>query len=164
MSPSPPSLTQIIASCEPPGDPAVNWLPMEASSSKIVVRQTFLDRSREVAARVTIQCLDASGVEDPLSTTAGRIAERSIGDLPGSYRGATGRHGGEQARRTSPDSQWKVTGDHGEASDSGWQQQGPSSGPCRPALSAAQVASGLSGSAMFVNGAAMQVSAGRVFI
>ena len=35
-----------------------NWLPMQADSSMLLVRQTFLDRGAESAARLTIACLD----------------------------------------------------------------------------------------------------------
>ncbi len=35
-----------------------NWLPMQADSSMLLVRQTFLDRGAESPARLTIECLD----------------------------------------------------------------------------------------------------------
>ncbi len=100
---------QIIASVSPPRDPSVNWLRMEASTSKLVVRQTFLDRSQETAASLSIVCLGAA---------------ESAG-------------GSSHVPLISREDEAKTLG-------------------MRPPLTPADVASGLSGSAMFVNGAAMQ--------
>ena len=35
-----------------------NWLPMESSTNLLVVRQTFLDKEKEVPAIINIKCLD----------------------------------------------------------------------------------------------------------
>ncbi|MCX7056334.1 MAG: DUF1214 domain-containing protein [Proteobacteria bacterium] len=44
-----------------------NWLPMAADSSMLLVRNTFLDRTREVAASMTIECIGAPPKPAPLS-------------------------------------------------------------------------------------------------
>lgn len=36
-----------------------NWVPLADDSSMLIVRQTFIDRSKETRADVTIECLDA---------------------------------------------------------------------------------------------------------
>jgi hypothetical protein len=49
---------ELVASCEEhPG----NWLPMKPETTALIVRQTFLDRSREEAARMRIECLNPEG-------------------------------------------------------------------------------------------------------
>jgi hypothetical protein len=54
---------EIIASQdEQPG----NWLKMSPDTSQILVRQTFLDRSRETPVEVEIECLDSEGPPPPL--------------------------------------------------------------------------------------------------
>jgi hypothetical protein len=44
-----------------------NWLPSAPDSSLLIVRQTFLDRPREVPASVTIERIDGPGAPRPLS-------------------------------------------------------------------------------------------------
>jgi hypothetical protein len=44
-----------------------NWLAMEADSSMLLVRQTFLDRPREIPAAVTIERIGAPAHPEPLS-------------------------------------------------------------------------------------------------
>jgi hypothetical protein len=44
-----------------------NWLPMEADSSMLIVRNTFLDRSREIPASMIIERLGGPSKPDPLS-------------------------------------------------------------------------------------------------
>lgn len=54
---------ELIASTRPhPG----NWLKMADDTSMLLLRQTFLDRSRETPAQVDIECLDADGTPPPL--------------------------------------------------------------------------------------------------
>jgi len=45
---------------------AGNWLPLEADSSMLIVRQTFFDKSQEVPAEVQIEALDSPGHPAPL--------------------------------------------------------------------------------------------------
>lgn len=47
-----------------------NWLPLAADSSMLIVRQTFLDRRREIPARVSIECLNGPARPAPLSAAA----------------------------------------------------------------------------------------------
>ena len=44
-----------------------NWLPMTEETGTLVVRQTFLDRTTEVPAALTIECLDADATPQPLT-------------------------------------------------------------------------------------------------
>ena len=43
-----------------------NWLRLARDTSQILLRQTFLDRSRETPVEVSIECLDAKGPPPPL--------------------------------------------------------------------------------------------------
>ncbi|KAG1666302.1 hypothetical protein FOA52_004783 [Chlamydomonas sp. UWO 241] len=52
---SPYASIEIIVSCEPPADTNANWLRMEPDSTRLVVRQTFLDRSTEAPAQLRIE-------------------------------------------------------------------------------------------------------------
>ncbi len=61
---------EIILSREPRG---LNWLKTDAQTSLVMVRQTFLDRYREVAAEVTIENLD--GRKHPQPVTPALIDE-----------------------------------------------------------------------------------------
>lgn len=55
---------ELILSATPkPG----NWLPMKADSRMLIVRQTFLDRSTEQPAEMTIECLNGASQPSPLS-------------------------------------------------------------------------------------------------
>jgi len=55
---------EIILSATPkPG----NWLPMEADSQSLLIRQTFMDRAREVAAEITIARADTGATPEPLT-------------------------------------------------------------------------------------------------
>ena len=47
-----------------------NWLKMTAETGIVIVRQTFLDRFREVPAEITISNLDGRTVPEPLSPEA----------------------------------------------------------------------------------------------
>ncbi len=47
-----------------------NWLPLEADSSMVIVRQTFLDRSAEVAAQLAIERIGAPAAPAPLNAQA----------------------------------------------------------------------------------------------
>jgi hypothetical protein len=49
-----------------------NWLPLAPDSSMLLVRQTFLDRAREVPATLSIECLGRPKYPAPLS--AARLA------------------------------------------------------------------------------------------
>lgn len=55
---------EILVSREPaPG----NWLPLAEDSSMLLVRQTFLDRAKEIPASVTIEAVDGPAHPAPLS-------------------------------------------------------------------------------------------------
>lgn len=55
---------EIIASVkEQPG----NWLRLAPDTSMILLRQTFLDRSKETPVEVEIECLDSEGTPPPLN-------------------------------------------------------------------------------------------------
>jgi len=59
-----------------------NWLPLAADSTSIVIRQTYLDRTREEPGRWHIECLDDPPVARPLDpeflVTALRRATRAV--------------------------------------------------------------------------------------
>ena len=58
MEINPDGTFEILVSCEKkPG----NWLPMKPDTNSIVVRQTFKDRKKEVAAKLKIECLNPDG-------------------------------------------------------------------------------------------------------
>ncbi|HLS82992.1 MAG TPA: DUF1214 domain-containing protein [Steroidobacter sp.] len=61
-----------------------NWLPMQADSSMLLVRQTFLDRPRETPAVVTIERLGGPQRPEPLS--AARL-DRGLRAAAGFVRG-----------------------------------------------------------------------------
>lgn len=44
-----------------------NWLPMEAGTNSLLVRQTFMDRSAETPAELLIERLDRGATPDPLT-------------------------------------------------------------------------------------------------
>jgi hypothetical protein len=55
---------EIIASCRRhPG----NWLPMEAETNLLIVRQTFQDRSRETPCEVKIERIGGDGLPSPVT-------------------------------------------------------------------------------------------------
>jgi hypothetical protein len=56
---------EITVSCEAPG--SGNWLPMAPDTSSLIVRQTFLDRTRERPADLRIERLGAAGPPAPLT-------------------------------------------------------------------------------------------------
>ncbi len=86
---------EIILSATPkPG----NWLPMDADSQSLLIRQTFMDRSSEIPAEITIERADAGATPDPLTaetfdrnlgTAASFIGNtaRLFADWAASYRG-----------------------------------------------------------------------------
>jgi hypothetical protein len=53
----------VVSRTKQPG----NWLPMEADSSMLIVRQTFLDRPNERPAHVTIECVNKPRTPAPLT-------------------------------------------------------------------------------------------------
>ncbi len=57
---------EIVVSRENPGG-SVNWLPMAADTSFIVVRQTFRDRAHETAHQMSIRTMDGPSQPAPLS-------------------------------------------------------------------------------------------------
>ncbi len=60
---------EIVASqTEQPG----NWLRMTPQTSQVLVRQTFLDRAREQAVDLEIECDEGEGLPPPLSAKAAR--------------------------------------------------------------------------------------------
>ncbi len=44
-----------------------NWLPMEANTNSMIVRQTFQDRATEVRAEIKIERINATGAPEPFS-------------------------------------------------------------------------------------------------
>ena len=55
---------EIILSATPkPG----NWLPMDADSQSLLIRQTFMDRASETPAEITIERADLGATPDPLT-------------------------------------------------------------------------------------------------
>lgn len=64
-----------------------NWLPLAADSSMVLVRQTFLDRSREQPADVYIECIDGPARPQPL--TPARL-DRAL-DAAGAFVGTTAK-------------------------------------------------------------------------
>jgi hypothetical protein len=64
LSVNPDGTFEIAVSREPrPG----NWLPLAANSSLLLVRQLFLERSRELPASVDVECVDGPATPAPLS-------------------------------------------------------------------------------------------------
>jgi len=64
---------EVIASvAQPSHHKQTNWLPLEAESNTIIVRQTFLDRSRERPSEMTIERIQDAGVQ-PQPLSAARI-------------------------------------------------------------------------------------------
>lgn len=53
----------IISADKKPG----NWLPMEPDSTMVIVRQTFKDRSTEIPAELTIECISGDGIPSPVT-------------------------------------------------------------------------------------------------
>jgi hypothetical protein len=53
----------IVSSRSQPG----NWLPVDPESESLLIRQTFLDRAREIPAEITIERLDKGATPAPLS-------------------------------------------------------------------------------------------------
>jgi hypothetical protein len=65
---------EIVASRE---KQAGNWLPMSDGTSMILVRQTYLDRTAETPADLSIECLDTDGLPPPLDPA--RVPGQLIG-------------------------------------------------------------------------------------
>lgn len=64
-----------------------NWLPLAEDSSMVLVRQTFLDRSNEIPASVTIEAVDGPAWPAPLSPDRLEAAlERVSGFVAGTAR------------------------------------------------------------------------------
>ena len=58
------------------------WLPMTKDSGLLLVRQTFADRTHEVAAEVVISCLDAPAERKPINIDDGLLrAGRMVGGV-----------------------------------------------------------------------------------
>lgn len=53
---------QVMLSAQPCGD---NWLPLAADATRVVVRQTFLDRGTEAAAQLHLERLAPQGLVRP---------------------------------------------------------------------------------------------------
>jgi hypothetical protein len=56
----------IHVACERP-EGAKNWLPMKPETGTLIIRQTFLDRERELLAELVIDLLDREKVPSPLT-------------------------------------------------------------------------------------------------
>ncbi|HWT42683.1 MAG TPA: DUF1214 domain-containing protein [Sphingopyxis sp.] len=66
---------------------AGNWLPLADDSSMLLVRQTFLDRAKEIPASVTIETIDGPAHPAPLSPDRLETAlERVTGFVAGTAR------------------------------------------------------------------------------
>jgi hypothetical protein len=68
---------EVILACERP-EGAQNWLPMTPETSSLIVRQTYLDRTSETVAELTLQRLDdddAPAADGPTPLTAARLDE-----------------------------------------------------------------------------------------
>lgn len=66
---------------------AGNWLPLADDSSMLLVRQTFLDRAKEIPASVTIETIDGPAHPAPLSPDGLEAAlERVTGFVAGTAR------------------------------------------------------------------------------
>ena len=57
---------------------ATNWLPMEADTSLLLVRQTFLDKSEEKPAELSIRAIDGPKVPSPLAPETVATALQTI--------------------------------------------------------------------------------------
>lgn len=57
---------EVWVSQNPPSEEGVNWLPMNAASNTLLVRQTFLDRNSEDIAQLQIARVDAGARPKPL--------------------------------------------------------------------------------------------------
>ena len=64
-----------------------NWLPMEADSSMLIVRQNFLDRTRERPATLSIERIGAGGPPPPLDPAA---LARALGSAAAFVKGTAG--------------------------------------------------------------------------
>ena len=100
----------------PPSDATVNWLRMEPGTTRLVVRQTFLDRGVEFAATINIERVINAAADVGSSDASDTLQQQQ-------HRQQEQQH----------------------------QQQEQ-----RPALLASDLAAALTGSALFINGAAMQ--------
>ena len=56
-----------------------NWLPMSEATTNLIVRQTFLDRSREKPAEMRLECVDPG--RGPLPLDPGRFPDRLMAAL-----------------------------------------------------------------------------------
>jgi len=76
---------EIIVSNENPG--SGNWLPMAPDTSFLVVRQTFSDRGKQTANRLTIKALDGPPTPTPLSAaTLAQALTRTAGFVEGTAK------------------------------------------------------------------------------
>jgi hypothetical protein len=64
----PDGTVEVIVSAERPAE-ARNWLPLAADSTMIVLRESYLDRSKEQPGRWAIERLDATPPTEPLTAT-----------------------------------------------------------------------------------------------
>lgn len=75
---------EIIASKDKHAD---NWLPLEDDSSILIVRQTFFDKRKEIAADVNIEAVNSSSMPSPLD---GQTLETALTRVP-AFVGGTAR-------------------------------------------------------------------------
>lgn len=72
----------VIASISKPADPDVAWLPLEADSTMLHLRQTFLDRRAETPATVSIERISPGiSVPAPLEPEGFAIRLKQAGDF-----------------------------------------------------------------------------------
>ena len=57
------SFEMVLSKTPRPG----NWLPLAANTESLIVRQTFLDREKEVPAELVIERIDGQGIPSPLT-------------------------------------------------------------------------------------------------
>lgn len=78
---------EIVVSSTRPSDGSSNWLPMTPETGTLIVRQTFLDREREVLAALDIACISEGArprpvsprdVEEGLRSTSALVAGASL--------------------------------------------------------------------------------------
>ncbi|KXZ48737.1 hypothetical protein GPECTOR_25g321 [Gonium pectorale] len=123
-----------------------NWLPLAADASRLVVRQSFLRREREVPAEIAIERL-------PLRRAAA-AAGSGHGAGGGTGAGCTGS--GQEEKLQEGERAALLAGASGAASVPMLDASGRE---VRPPLSASQVVAGLAGAAVFIAGSVRQFQA-----
>jgi hypothetical protein len=71
---------EVIVSCDDPGG-GRDWLPMEAETGTLIVRQSWLDRQREVLPTLHLERLGGDGRPSPMTPAAVELGLRKSGML-----------------------------------------------------------------------------------